>query len=97
MNLTFRAARADALLLERGLSWGIRNIFKLKATLCGLLCFRKVCPGIHAWNGMRFLFDSPSGKRVPLWGLILGRGFRLGISWEAATRFELGFWDAFSG
>ena len=56
---------------------GTRNIYKLKATLCGLLCLRKVCPGILVWNGMQFPLGTRLGKWGPLWGLILGRGFRL--------------------
>ena len=38
------------------------NIYKLKATLCGLLCLRKVCPGILVWNGMQFPLGTRLGK-----------------------------------
>ncbi len=55
------------------------NIYKLKATLCCLLCLRKVCPGILVWNGMQFPLGTRLGKCVPPWGLILGRGFRLAL------------------
>ena len=78
MNLTLRAARADALLLERGLSWvHPLNIYKSKATLCGLLCLRKVCSGILVWNGMQFPLGTRLGKCVPLFSWIPGCIFRL--------------------
>lgn len=53
------------------------NIYKLKATLCGLLCLRKVCPGILVWNGMQFPLGTRLGKFIPFLGLIMGRSFRL--------------------
>ena len=53
------------------------NIYKLKATLCGLLCLRKVCPGILVWNGMQFPLGSRLGKCVPLFSWIPGCIFRL--------------------
>lgn len=53
------------------------NIYKLKATLCGLLCLRKVCPGILVWNGMQFPLGTRLGKCVPLFSWIPGCIFRL--------------------
>lgn len=47
------------------------NIYKLKATLCGLLCLRKVCPGILVWNGMQFplgtRWETASHSGLKLW------------------------------
>ena len=53
------------------------NIYKLKATLCGLLCLRKVYPGILVWNGMQFPLGTRLGKCVPLFSWIPGCIFRL--------------------
>ena len=63
------------------------NIYKLKATLCGLLCLRKLRPGILVWNGMQFPLGTRLGKCVPLFSwipgcipfraLIVGCSFRL--------------------
>ena len=53
------------------------NKYKLKATLCGLLCLRKVCPGILVWNGMQFPLGTRLGKCVPLFSWIPGCIFRL--------------------
>ena len=53
------------------------NIYKLKATLCGILCLRKVCPGILVWNGMQFPLGTRLGKCVPLFSWIPGCIFRL--------------------
>ena len=39
----------------------------------------KVCPTIQLDSGMYFPVEDPLGKCVPLWGLILGRGFRLAL------------------
>lgn len=70
--------RADASVLKRGLSWRhLLNIYKLKATSCGLFCIRKPCPRILVWNGMQFPLGSRLGKCVPLFSWIPGCIFRL--------------------
>ena len=90
--------RADASVLKRGLSWGhLLNIYKLKATSCGLLCIRKVCPGIRVWNGMRFPLVAPLGNRIPLRPQIPGHIFRQAPQPETTSHSNGKFWGAFSG
>ena len=72
------------------------NIYKLKATLCGLLCLRKLRPGIHVWNGMQFPLESQLGNCDPFWAWILGCAFRLGAHPESASHSECQFWDTVS-
>lgn len=89
--------RADASVLKRGLSWGhLLNIYKLKATSCGLLCIRKVCPGIHVRNGMRFPLTAPLGNSIPLRLQIPGRIFHQSPQPETTSHYKGEFWDALS-
>ena len=88
--------RADASVLERGLSWGIRNIYKSKATSCGLFCIRKPCPRIHVRSGMRFPLTAPLGNSIPLRLQIPGRIFRRTSQPETASHSKGKFWDALS-
>ena len=84
-------------MLKRGLSCGhLLNIYKLKATSCGLLCIRKVCPGIRVWNGMRFPLVAPLGNRIPLRPQIPGRIFRQAPQPETTSHSNGKFWDALS-
>ena len=97
MNLTFRAVRADASVLKHGLSWGnLLNIYKLKATSCGLLCIRKACPRIHVWSGMQLPLAAPSGNRIPFQAQIPGRTFRQTSQPETTSRSKGKFRDALS-
>ena len=65
MNLTFRAGRADASVLKRGLSWGhLLNIYKLKATSCGLFAsgnrVRSPMSGMGCSFRLRPRWETPS-------------------------------------
>ena len=78
--------RADASVLKRGLSWRhLLNIYKLKATSCGLLCTRKPCPRIHVRSGMQFPLTAPLGNCIPLRAQIVGRTFRNPIHPESPS------------
>lgn len=79
------------------MSWGnLLNIYKLKATSCGLLCLRKVCPGILVWNGMQFPLTAPLGNCIPLRLQIPGRIFHQSPQPETASHSKGKFWDALS-
>lgn len=67
---------------------GIRNIYKLKATSCGLFCIRKPCPRIHVRNGMQFPLVAPLGNCIPFQRQILGRTFRNPIHPESPSHSE---------
>lgn len=45
---------------------------------------------------MRLPLEAPAGKRIPFWGRILGRSFRLKADPESASRSERAFRDAVS-
>lgn len=57
---------------------------------------RKVRPVLRGDFGMDFPPGLPLGKRVPLYGSIPGRGFRLRRHPENVSHFELRFRDAVS-
>lgn len=75
---------------------GARNIYKLKATSCGLFCIRKLCPGIHVRSGMRFPLVAPLGNCIPLRLQIPGRIFHQNPQPETASYSKGEFRDAFS-
>ena len=52
---------------------GTRNIYKLKATSCGLFCIRKPCPRIRVRSGMHFPLVAPLGNCIPFRSQIPGR------------------------
>lgn len=79
------------------MSWGYPlNIYKLKATSCGLLCIRKPCPRIHVRNGMQFPLTAPLGKCVPLWAQIVGHRFRQAPQPETTSHSNGKFRDTLS-
>jgi len=96
--------RADASVLKRGLSWRhLLNIYKLKATSCGLFCIRKPCPRILVWNGMQFPLGTQIGSEIlsevpciPFLDRIMGRNFPLERLWESVSHFDRPEWDALS-
>ena len=73
-----------------------RNIYKLKATSCGLFCIRKPCPRIHVRSGMQFPLVAPLGNSIPLRLQIPGRTFRQAPQPETASHSKAKFRDAFS-
>ena len=75
---------------------GIRNIYKLKATSCGLFCIRKPCPRICLRNGTQFPLVAPLGDSIPLRLQIPGRIFRQAPQPETASHSKAKFRDAFS-
>ena len=59
---------------------GTRNIYKTKATSCGLFCIRKPCPRIHVRSGMQFPLTVPLGNPIPFRSQIPGHIFRQGFN-----------------
>ena len=64
--------RADALLLGRGLSWGhLLNIYKLKATSCGLFASGNRVPEFTSGAGCSFRlrprWETPSHSKGKFW------------------------------
>ena len=82
---------------------GIRNIYKLKATSCGLFCIRKPCPRIHVRSGMQFPLTAPLGNCIPLRLQIPGRIFHYPDDETvlddtlACVRWMYSEWDGLSG
>ncbi len=72
------------------------NIYKLKATLCGLFCIRKPCPRIHVRSGMQFPLTAPLGNSIPLRTQIPGRIFHQSPQPETTSHSKGEFWDALS-
>ncbi len=58
--------------------------------------YRKMRPILNAHSGMQLPYTAPLGKRVPLWGWIPGRGFRLRADPETASHSGAEIWDAVS-
>ena len=75
---------------------GIRNIYKLKATSCGLFCIRKPCPRIHVRSGMQFPLTAPLGNCIPLRLQIPGRIFHQSPQPETASHSKGKFRDTLS-
>lgn len=67
---------------------GTRNIYKLKATSCGLFCIRKPCPRIRVRSGMHFPLVAPLGNCIPFRSQIPGRIFRQAPQTETASHSE---------
>ena len=65
--------------------------------LSGWMGFRKVCPGICLWNGMRFPVEGSGGKCDPEFAIGVGCSFRLRPRWETASHSGREFWDTVSG
>lgn len=79
------------------MSWRhLLNIYKLKATSCGLFCIRKPCPRIHVRSGMQFPLTAPLGNSIPLRSQIPGRIFHQIPQPEIASHSKGKFWDALS-
>ena len=72
------------------------NIYKSKATSCGLLCIRKPCPRIHVRSGMQFPLTAPLGNCIPLRAQIVGHRFHQSPQPETASHSKGKFWDALS-
>lgn len=79
------------------MSWGHPlNIYKLKATSCGLFCIRKPYPRIHVRNGMQFPLTAPLGNCIPFRLQIPGRIFHQSPQPETASHSKAKFRDALS-
>ena len=79
------------------MSWGhLLNIYKLKATSCGLLCIRKACPRIHVRSGMQFPLTAPLGNCIPLQLQIPGRIFHQSPQPETTSHSKGKFRDILS-
>ena len=65
--------------------------------LSGWMGFRKVCPGICLWNGMRFPVEGSGGKCDPEFAIGVGCSFPTGPYAETASHSGREFWDTVSG
>lgn len=64
--------------------------------LSGWMGFRKVCPGIKAWNGMQFSVEGLGGKCDPEFAIGVGCGFPTEPQRETAFHSRREFWGTVS-